>query len=179
MNTLSYLSLMSQSLNRYDMANDMLKWAQAMSKTSLKKRNFRQLKLFLQHKGYEYTRPYPYKGKERCTVSLLDIVRENNTKEFMHRHGSLLDRDVNHAYLTSIKPLGMEVDVRLEIPDLQNLIEKRFNDNLPVTEVKTWMPPSQESVDEVNRILKDVIEGKAEGNPFDLYSVTQRTKPLK
>lgn len=71
------------------------------------------------------------------------------------------------------------VDVRLEIPDLQNLIEKRFNDNLPVTEVKTWIPPSQESVDEVNKILKDVIEGKAEGNPFDLYSVTQRTKPLK
>lgn len=71
------------------------------------------------------------------------------------------------------------VDVRLEIPDLQNLIEKRFNDNLPVTEVKTWMPPSQESVNEVNKILKDVIEGKAEGNPFDLYSVTQRTKPLK
>ncbi|QGH71870.1 hypothetical protein N1M2_7 [Klebsiella phage N1M2] len=71
------------------------------------------------------------------------------------------------------------VDVRLEIPDLQNLIEKRFNDNLPVTEVKTWMPPSQESVNEVNKILKDVIEGKSEGNPFDLYSVTQRTKPLK
>ena len=76
-------------------------------------------------------------------------------------------------------PLAQEIDVRLEIPNLQNLIEKRFNDNLPVTEVKTWMPPSQESVNEVNKILKDVIEGKAEGNPFDLYSVTQRTKPLK
>ncbi|UQT02642.1 hypothetical protein SUREIYA_00430 [Serratia phage vB_SmaM-Sureiya] len=202
MNTLSYLSLMSQSLVRYDMANDMLKWAQAISKTKLAKRNFRQLKKFLQIKGYEYTRPYPYKGKERCTVSLLDIVRENNTKEFLELHGGvegvaksmarlvgtgiptqpgdeLITENATFKFLKEGTDLAREVDVRLSVPDLQNLIEKRFNGNLSVTEVKSWMPPSQESVDEVNKILKDVIEGRVEGNPFDLYSVVHHAKPPK
>lgn len=288
MNTLSYLSLMEQSLVRYDMANDMLKWAQAMSKTSLAKRNFRQLKKFLQNKGYEYERPYPYKGKERCTISLLDIVRENNTKEFLELHGGVegvaksmarlvgtgiptqpgdeliaenatfkflaegvqlsLPGDNLHPSIPTILMQGKfeerldspEIDVRLQITDLQELIDKRYggctkleqeedlpvhkvttikatqfpqylsvvlgpkgptlvnqdgvelrltNDDLhptvptismqgqPVTEVKSWMPPSQESVDEVNRILKDVIEGKIEGNPLDLYGITTRTQP--
>ncbi|UQT03394.1 hypothetical protein YUBABA_01920 [Serratia phage vB_SmaM-Yubaba] len=188
MNTLSYLSLMEQSLVRYDMANDMLKWAQSMSKTSLAKRNFRQLKKFLQNKGYEYERPYPYKGKERCTVSLLDIVRQIESDNFLKPHWGIMDQDVAHMYLTPIEPLngqkvGMvgrevpEVDARMEIPGLQNLIDKRYSADLPVTEVKSWMPPSQESVDEVNRILKDVIEGKKEGNPLDLYGITTRTQP--
>lgn len=161
MNTLSYLSLMEQSLVRYDMANDMLKWAQSMSKTSLAKRNFRQLKKFLQNKGYEYERPYPYKGKERCTVSLLDIVRQIESDKFLKPHWDIMD------------------DARMDIPSLQELIDKRYGADLPVTEVKSWLPPSQESVDEVNNILKDVIEGRVEGNPFDLYSVVHHAKPPK
>lgn len=188
MNTLSYLSLMSQSLVRYDMANDMLKWAQAMSNTALNKRNFRQLKKFLQNKGYEYVRPYPYKGKERCTVSLLDIVRGIESDKFLKPHWGIMDQDVAHSALTPIESLNdqqvgrvdrevPELDVRMEIPGLQNLIDKRYGTDLPVTEVKTWTPPSQESVDEVNRILKDVIEGKVEGNPLDLYSVAQHARP--
>lgn len=156
MNTLSYLSLMSQSLVRYDMANDMLKWAQSMSSTSLAKRNFRQLKKFLQNKGYEYTRPYPYKGKERCTVSLLDIVRQIESDNFLKPHWDIMDTDVQHLYLTPILPLDIqkvgrvgrevpEIDVRMEIPDLQELIAKRYGgctkleqeEDLPVHKVTT------------------------------------------
>ena len=44
----------------------------------------------------------------------------------------------------------------------------------PVTEIKSWMPPSQESIDEVNSILKDVIDGKVETDPLDIYAIANR-----
>lgn len=86
MNVLSYCSICDQSLNRFDMANDMFKWSRAMSQRSLKKRNFRQLKKFLQKKGWTYERRYPFKGKGRATVKLLSIVRQNSITEFNKTH---------------------------------------------------------------------------------------------
>lgn len=224
MNTLSYLSVMSQSLVRYDMANDMLMWALAMSKTKLAKRNFRQLKKFLQNKGYIYERPYPYKGKERCTVSLLDIVRENNTKEFLELHGGIEGVAKSMVRLvgtgiptqpgdelitenTTFQYLKEGIDAQLdtapvisdqgfhmveftgfmefnspEVVKVGRVIKQRMDGansltDLPLSPVKSWLPPSKESVAEVNKILKDVIEGKVEGNPLDLYGIM--TKPPK
>lgn len=100
MNQLSYSSLIAQSLVRYDMANQMLRWAACgMSDNQLSKYNFRQLKKFLQNKGWEYERPYPFKGKGRTTVKLLKIVQEENLAKFEKAHGNLTV--VEALYLTA------------------------------------------------------------------------------
>lgn len=298
MNTLSYLSLMSQSLVRYDMANEMLNWAAAMSETKLKKMNFRQMKKFLQNKGWEYERPYPFKGRLCCTVSLLDIVRGEESKKFMDRHSDIMstlnktnaslrgsrvmDEDVCHMYLTPIMPLDIpnhngriypvpkdilpevitplsyysnctKLEQETELPvhkvsvigkgqspqflrsimgpngptivdqDNKSLVigrddlypsnpfetsigdgpkldlgafaevaeqetldkfdEMVLNEHLRSTIMTEdgllldgvkWTPPSKESVQEVNQMVSDIIEGKIEGNPLDLYGIVTR-----
>lgn len=75
MELLSYYSLCDQSLLRFDMANQMLRWSSGFPQSQLSHLNYRQLKKFLQRKGWVYERTYPYKGKLRCTESLQSIVR--------------------------------------------------------------------------------------------------------
>lgn len=172
MNTLSYLSLMSQSLVRYDMGNNMLEWAQGMSKTSLGKRNFRQLKKFLQNKGYEYTRPYPYKGKERCTVSLLDIVRQIESDKFLKPHWGIMDTDVQHLYLTPTQPLDDQKVGRIgrEVPEIDACIAQ-----FAYTHQTLPLPTESERFQEANQMVIDIIEGKIPGNPLDLYGIVTKS----
>lgn len=92
MNLLSYYQACDASLARYDLANEMLRHVNVtleMSQRRQQKYNFRRLKKFLKSQGWVYTRPYPFKGKDQCTVSLLDIVTKNNSDSFMVIHGDL------------------------------------------------------------------------------------------
>lgn len=92
MNLLSYYQACDASLARYDLANKMLRHVNVtleMSQRRQQKYNFRRLKKFLKSQGWVYTRPYPFKGKDQRTVSLLDIVTQNNADSFMVKHGDL------------------------------------------------------------------------------------------
>lgn len=101
MNFLSYVSLTKQSLVRYDKANAMLHWASSgMSDTQLNKYNFRRLKKFLENKGWVYTRKYSFKGKRRCTESLVDIVRQEALDKLNRPYGSI---DPNSIKVIPIK----------------------------------------------------------------------------
>lgn len=72
-----YHSILDQSLIRFDMANEMLLLCKEMPEVRLRGKNFRQLKKSLKGFGWKYERHFPYKGKCRCTTSLLDIVNNN------------------------------------------------------------------------------------------------------
>lgn len=169
-----------------------------------------------------------------CHIEDLSLFTGFSVTELIEAQELTTDVDILRMHVPMGKPYVAEppvaatIDVRIEIPDLQEAIAKRYGgctkleqeEDLPVhkvsvmagergaeyllaamgpdgpmlvnqygervvatredliptpvTEIKSWIPPSQESIDEVNSILKDVIDGKVETAPLDIYGIANR-----